>query len=252
MGRFVDGMRITSWVLFVLILCLGLAIFVLVFVHALKRTFFQNTDPYFETRHHITTKHKIVDLFVPDRDALRQLLSCQTVRPGMTALIDQGAMSLDTGIYMLQANNTWTQIEEPEIGNVFTILKGKYANKQHTIRASFAHEVRPPTETQILSNENPYQTLKESTSTIHVCETVRTTVKIAMNNTESKTSHDSNNASSVGRTLRVINTSPTFSCQLTCEPYGKDIQVAPNKVIDIQLQLKKHDNCFYYSVVAQS
>lgn len=241
--------QITFWIFLVILLSFGIAICVIIFINALKRTFFQNTDPYTDAQHQ-STKHKIVDLFASSRSSLNELLT--TVLPGMTALIDRGISTLETGVYMFQANNTWTKIAVPEIGDVFHILRGDHAKKQHTIRSSFIHEIEPPSEIQVFNNENPYQTLKETTQTVVIQRQHTTTPPVLSVNANLSHIH-AQNTTATGRTLKIINASLHLSLTLTFEPFGEQsLIIAPSTIKDIHLHLTRCNDSYCYEVTAKS
>jgi hypothetical protein len=90
----------------------------------------------------------------------------------MTVLIDLGVHNLETGIYKIRTKPLPPiKMAMPEVGTVYRILCGQYAGLCHTIRMSFL-EIKPPSETQIFTNDNLNLVLQSDTRFIHVLPTV--------------------------------------------------------------------------------
>jgi hypothetical protein len=72
---------------------------------------------------------------------------------GMTVLIDKGAHSLETGIYIIRYESLPPiKVNVPEVGQLFYISKGPFAGCTHKIKPSFL-ELQPPSETQVMETD---------------------------------------------------------------------------------------------------
>lgn len=243
--------------IFVILICiLCLVILSLILFNAIKRTY--NLRPINDEQP--AGKRKVVDLFVAQFSDLPNSIARHSqnthadfnptmICGGMTALIDRGMYNLETGIYMLQNNNVWIQIGVPEVGDQFLIRRGEHAKKQHTIRASFTHEIRPPSETQIWSATNTVQVLQETTLKVLIQDDIAGTTQVAVN--QAGMTRHAHNSGSGGRLLTVINASPIYPCILVFKPFAENVTVAPKAIQLLHLQLKSNvDGCFFYAPTA--
>ena len=249
-------MHVALLVLFIIICVLCIAILGLVLFTSIRRVC--ESKPLREDQ--LVGKRKVVDLFVaqfselPDATLRSTKNKTADFNPsiicgGMTALIDRGMYHLETGIYMLQNNNVWVPIGIPEVGDQFLIRRGEHAKKQHTIRASFVHEIRPPSETQIWSASNTVQVLQESTVKVLVQDDIAGVAQVAVN--QAGFVHHAHNSGPSGRLLVIVNASPLHSCILVMRPFGENYTIAPKTIRVIQLQLKSNvDGCFFYELIA--
>lgn len=250
-------MHVVFFVLLIIVCVLGIAILTLVLFNSIRRVY--ESKPLREDQS--VGKRKVVDLFVaqfselPDATLQSTANKHADFKPsmicgGMTALIDRGMYHLETGIYMLQNNNVWVPIGMPEVGDQFLIRRGEHAKKQHTIRASFVHEIRPPSETQIWSASNTVQVLQESTAKVLVQDDIAGVAQVSVN--QAGCVHHAHNSGPNGRTLTIINASPSHSCILVMRPFGDNFTVPPKTIRVIQLQLKSNvDGCFFYDLIAR-
>lgn len=235
------GIPVVLLVFLIITLVVLIALFVVVIVGAIIRLC-ESKPPNEEQM--VNKRNKVVDLFVTRvSDLPRSASHKQILMPGMTALVDLGMFNLETGIYMLQSDAVWIKIAVPDVGDRFTILRGEHAKRQHTIRASFANEVRTPSETQVVTSENTYQVLDESTSKICVQDDIKTAAQIAVNQNQT---HHAHNATNYGRTLMIVNASPTFKCVLVFKPFAENVIVEPTKIAHVHMTLTCNVNGTYF------
>ncbi len=231
-------LRSLLWFVLLVLLC---AILILILINALRRTFF-GTQYYGRTRNARSARDKYVDIYATSKHAL----PIKDALPGMTALVDMGAMNLETGIYILQ--DVWVKISVPEIGECYQILRGESAGKQHTIKPSFVHEIRVPSETQIVDNEHLYQELQESTLKVYIHRDIR--MPCHMTIPTAQTNPKFTNVFPHGRLLEIINTSPKFAFGLEI---GKDhIITDPQRIQHVHLFVDANNPLAPYQLGALS
>ncbi len=127
-----------------------------------------------------TSNEKYVDLFISNLcDVPKSGLS-----PGTSFLIDQGMISLETGVYVFRGYNAEpTKVSVPFVGEKYRILSGDFAGHVHTVRQQFV-EIRPPSDQQIFDNKHIVQTLQDTTKYIVIHEDVSATCQLATDETK--------------------------------------------------------------------
>jgi hypothetical protein len=231
---------------FLWFVCLALlcAILILILVNAIRRTCFHSGHGGARGNNaHNNIREKYVDLYAPSL----AMLPKTEILPGMTALVDMGMTNLETGIYMLQAN-AWIKIGVPELNDCYHIIRGDSAGKQHTIKASFVHEIRAPSETQLFDNEHVYQELQESTQTVYIHPDVRMACHLTTPTSATAVPKFSS-ALPHGRLLVVINASASIAFTFSIDK--EQIVVAPQTIQHISLIVNSTDPLALYKLGAK-
>ncbi len=125
------------------------------------------------TKPQLINDYLIVDLYASSLNSIPIQAS-----PGMTVLIDLGIHNLDTGVYIVQnEQKDLLKLKVPEPNEKYKITKGQFLGYVHTIRPSFL-EVRPPSETEIITNASQQHDIKSDTKSIIVSPSITTSAII--------------------------------------------------------------------------